>query len=110
MAASSDDLGDIHAQLTETYKRLVSPREEPLIVKGEAVLDADGKPLTIMVYPTAAELQAANAFLRDNKITAAAPEGSALDDLKKLAEKRRELRQSRKAVVPDPYEQLPQLQ
>lgn len=110
MAASSDELGSIHAQLAETYKRLVSPRLEPLIVRGEPVLDDDNKPVMVTVYPSAAELQAANAFLRDNKITAPAEEGSALDDLRKLAEQRREARRSRKAVLPDPYEQLPHLQ
>lgn len=110
MTAPVDALGDIHAQLAETYKRMVSPREEPLIVKGEAVLDGDGQPMTITVYPSAAELQAANAFLRDNKITAAPAEGSALDDLQKLMQKRREARAKRPAVVDDPYATMPQLQ
>lgn len=105
--ASTEDLGDIHASLTATYKRLISPRQEIIMVKGEPLLDDAGNPRTMTVYPTAAELQAANAFLRDNKITAAAPEGSALDELRQLAEKRR---QGRKAVVADPYATLPPLQ
>jgi hypothetical protein len=105
--ASTDELGDIHASLTATYKRLISPREEVMVVKGEVLLDDLGNPRTITVYPTAAELQAANAFLRDNKITAAAPEGSALDELHKLAEKRRS---KRRDIVADPYANLPPLQ
>lgn len=110
MTAPVDALGDIHAQLTETYKRMIAPREEPLIIKGEAQLDDDGKPIMVTVYPSAAELQAANAFLRDNKITAAPKEGSALDELQKLMEQRRAARAKRPAVVDDPYATLPQLQ
>lgn len=110
MTAQVDELGDIHAQLASTYKRMVSPREEPLLIKGEAQLDGNGDPIMVTVYPSAAELQAANAFLRDNKITAAPAEGSALDDLQKLMQKRRDARAKRPAVVADPYATLPQLQ
>lgn len=110
MTAPVEKLGDIHTQLAETYKRMISPREEPLIVRGEPVLDDDGKPVMVTVYPSAAELQAANAFLRDNKITAAPTEGSALDELHKLAQARRDARARRPAVLDDPYGTLPKLQ
>ncbi len=110
MTAPIDALGDIHTQLAETYKRMISPREEPLLIKGEPVLDENDQPIMHTVYPSAAELQAANGFLRDNKITAAPTEGSALDELQKLAEKRREARAKRPAVLADPYATLPSLQ
>jgi len=110
MTAPIDALGDIHAQLAETYKRMISPREEPLIIKGGPALDADGQPIMKTVYPSAAELQAANGFLRDNKITAAPTEGSALDELQQLMQKRRDARAKRPAVIADPYATLPNLQ
>jgi hypothetical protein len=110
MTAPVDALGDIHAQLAETYKRMISPREEVIFVKGEPLLDDAGQPVTQTVYPSAAELQAANAFLRDNKITAAPQEGSALDELQQLMQKRHDARAKRPAVLADPYATLPNLQ
>lgn len=110
MTAPTDALGDIHVQLAETYRRMISPREEIVLVKGEPLLDEAGNPVTQTVYPSAAELQAANSFLRDNKITAAPQEGSALDELQQLMQKRRDARAKRPAVLADPYATLPNLQ
>jgi hypothetical protein len=90
MTADVKILGDIHTQLAMTYRQLVSPRQEPLFTKdGEPVM-VEGVHATRTVYPTAAELAAANAFLKQNNITAAPEEDSSLDALRdQLAQRRR---------------------
>ena len=89
MTADNKILGDIHQQLAATYKQLVSAREEPLFTKdGEPVL-VDGVHVTRTVFPTAAELAAANAFLKQNNITAKPEEGDDMDELRKQLSQRR---------------------
>lgn len=96
MTADADVLGGIHRQLAETYARLVSPRQEIIMVKGEPVLDDEGNPRTHTVYPSAAELAAANAFLKQNNITASPKTDQGLQELEaQLA------RRARRKVLPD---------
>ena len=65
---------------------------------GEPILDADGNQVMRTVYPTAAELSAANAFLKQNNITAAPQEDDGLAELQKqLAQQRKR----RAPVMPD---------
>jgi len=98
MTADNKILGEIHQQLAATYKRLISPREEPVFDKeGQPVL-IDGEPVTRVVYPTAAELAAANAFLKQNNITSK-PEDS--DDLKELRDQLSQRRRRAPPVLPD---------
>lgn len=108
MTASADELGRVHAQLTQVYLALVTPREEPLFSKdGAPLLGADGEQLTRTVYPTAAELAAANTFLKNNNITAVVGDTGALDDLAaRLQAKRQQARANRPALA-DPYAELP---
>ena len=96
--AKIEELGELHALITQVYKELLLPREEPLMVKGEPVLDPDGMPIMRKVYPSAAELAAINAFLKNNSVTASPDQDSALTDLKKMMEERRK---SRKPALPD---------
>ena len=101
--ASTDSLGEIHLALAETYKRMIAPREELILVKGEPLLDEDDNPRTHTVYPSAAELAAANAFLKNNNITATPTSNDALDELKALMQKRTQ----RKPVLADPHALFP---
>jgi len=98
MAADSKELGDLHKQLAGVYLNLIKPRMQPVIVKGEAVLDAEGNVLMVEVMPTAAELAAAGAFLKQNNVTAVAHES---DDLKQLQKQLAERRRNRAPVLPD---------
>ncbi len=94
MTADVKLLGTIHTQLANTYLRMVSPREEPVFTKdGEPVL-IEGVPMMRTIYPSAAEVAAANAFLKQNNITAAADDGG------DLAELQDQLRQRRKRAKP----------
>ena len=101
--ASTETLGDIHNQLAATYKRMIAPREEVMVVKGEVILDEDGNPRTYTVYPSAAELAAANAFLKNNNITATPAGNNALSELAELMAKRKAVR----PVLADPFAHLP---
>jgi len=108
MTASTDTLGVVHERLAEVYLEMVSVREEPILNKdGEAVLHPKtGEPVMRKVFPTAAELAAANAFLKANNITAVVGNSSALDELqRKLAEKRQAGRN--RPALADPYADLP---
>lgn len=109
MTATTDVLGQVHERLAAIYLEMVSVREEPLFDKeGQPLLHPEtGEPLTRKVYPTAAELTAANAFLKANNITAVVGKSDALDELqRKLAEKRAASRN--RPAVADPYAQLPE--
>lgn len=105
MTASTDELGVVHQQLAALYKQLLQPREEVIVVGGEVLLDEDGKPRTRTVYPSAAELAAANAFLKNNNITASAQSNDALKELQELMEKRRT--KTIRPVLSDPFAHLP---
>lgn len=105
MTASTDDLGVVHQQLATLYKQLLQPREEVLIVGGEVLLDDDGKPRTRTVYPSAAELAAANAFLKNNNITATPAANDALKELQELMQKRQA--KAPKPVLADPFAHFP---
>lgn len=98
MTADQSTLAAIHRQLADTYRSLVSPRDEPVFTKdGEPVL-VDGVQVTRKVFPTAAELAAANAFLKQNNITAKAEDS---DDLAALRDQLAERRKRSKPVLPD---------
>jgi hypothetical protein len=98
MAADSKELGGLHEQLTAVYLQLIKPRLQPVIVKGETVLDREGNVLLVEVMPSAAELAAAGAFLKQNNITAIPGES---DDLKQLQQQLAERRRNRAPVLPD---------
>jgi len=106
MTASTDDLGAVHQQLAALYKQLLQPREEVIVVGGEVLLDSKtGEPRVRMVYPSAAELAAANSFLKNNNITATPAGNDALKELEELMKKRRE--KAPKPVLPDPFAHFP---
>lgn len=101
MTADVKTLGDIHRQLAETYRQMVSPREEPVFTKdGEPVM-VEGVQMTRTVYPTAAELAAANAFLKQNNITASPEED---EGMAALQEQLKQRRRKRAPVLPDDYD------
>lgn len=106
MTASTDALGKLHQQVADTFLRMIEPRQEVIMSKGEPVLDEEGNPRTYTVYPTAAELQAANAFLKANNITAVVGDSEALTALQEKLQAKRALSRNRPAV-PDPYAELP---
>jgi hypothetical protein len=86
MSASNDTLKAIHAALAETYNQIVRPR---VVTK----TDSEGKTYEEKVFPTAAELAAANGFLKQNNITATPEDDPGLAELRKqLAESRRRRR------------------
>lgn len=88
MTASVDALGHLHASLAAVFQEILSVREEPLVVGGEVVMK-DGEPVMRKVYPSAAEMAAVAAFLKNNSITAVAGNESKLDELRELMAKRR---------------------
>ncbi len=111
MTASVKELGDLHAAQARILADLLRGRQEPLVKGGEVVLDEDGKPVMITVYPSAAELAAVNTFLKQNNITAT-PEGSdALDQLRQQMEQRRASRKRPQTLselgLEDPLAGLP---
>lgn len=89
MTASEELLGMLHQAAVATALAMLSPRQVPLMVKGEAVLDDENQPVMITVYPTAAELAAATTLLKNNNITCAPSEGGAVDELQKKLDARR---------------------
>ena len=105
MTASTDDLGAVHQQLAALYKQLLQPREEVIVVGGEVLLDKDGEPRVRTIYPSAAELAAANSFLKNNNITATPASNDALKELEELMKKRRE--RAPKPALPDPFAHFP---
>lgn len=105
MTASTDDLGAVHQQLATLYKQLLQPREEVILVQGEALLDKEGNPRVRMVYPSAAELAAANAFLKNNNITATPAGNDALKELEELMKKRQA--KATRPVLADPFAHFP---
>jgi hypothetical protein len=81
-SAKEDALGTLHRLMTEQFTLLLGGKlTRPIYDKeGNKVGDET-------LTATAAELSVIRAFLKDNEITAAMDEGSALDQLrKKLAE------------------------
>lgn len=91
MTADVTVLNEIHRALAETYRQMVSPREVTRVGK-------DGEEVTETVYPTAAELNAANAFLKQNNITSSPGDDPGIEKLREAIASRR----ARKApVLPD---------
>lgn len=109
MTASTDDLGNVHQQLAELYKQILTPREEVIVVGGEVLVDkVTGEPRTRMVYPSAAELAAANTFLKNNNITASPATNNALDEMRALLAKRQAKAPAAKTLgLADPFEHFP---
>lgn len=89
MTASEELLGMLHQAAVATALSMLSPRKIPLMAKGEPVLDDEGMPVMVTVYPTAAELAAATTLLKNNNITCAPSEGGAVDELQKKLDARR---------------------
>ena len=99
MAASEELLGMIHEATARTFAQMVQPRQAPVMKAGEPVLDEEGQPIMMTVYPTAAELAAATTFLKNNSITCKPGEDSAVAELEAAMNKRREKRQA--LLLPD---------
>lgn len=100
MTASEEELGKLHQAAVSIALAMLSPRTVPMMVKGEPLLDAEGAPVMMTVYPTAAELAAATTLLKNNSITCAPSEGGAVDELQKKLDERRARRQL-PPVLPD---------
>lgn len=110
MTATVDALGALHAMLAEVYTQVLAGREEPVIANGEIVRDAEGNPVMKKVPPSAAELAAINAFLKNNNITAVQGNEGALDALRKQLEERRKGKLPLTAAAftpPDPFATVP---
>lgn len=86
-AASEDQLGLIHKQLTEWAIDLLSGNLT------ETTFDKEGNPHERVLRPSAAELAVIRAFLKDNDIRAVAGEDNAVARLKKKLEEQRQRRQ-----------------
>jgi hypothetical protein len=79
--ADEEFLGGIHTSFAEWCKTVL--QGVPLLDKdGAAVLKPDGQPW--LVPPSHGHMNVIRQFLKDNKIEAMAPKGSALDDLSDL--------------------------
>jgi len=104
-AATAESLGELHQMLADTYKQMIAPREMPIMVKGEPLLDEDGNVRTYTMYPTAAETAAAATFLKNNNIVAPTGNTDALAELAELMEKRKSVKL--RPVLTDPYAEIP---
>jgi hypothetical protein len=103
--ASDDLLGQLHELTTLTMLQMARPREEIVMTKEGPLLDDAVQPVMRTVYPTAAELSAAIAFLKNNNITCVASDDNAMGELKKLMETKRN---KRKLVMPDTLDSMPE--
>ncbi len=86
MPASEDILGVLHDL---TAASLIAK------LKGIPVLDEAGQPTGETIPPSAADIQAAAKFLKDNNITCTPDEGNKLGELEGRLKKRQERRASR---------------
>jgi len=79
--ATEEELGPVHRGLAQWCLDIM--KGVPLLDKeGHAVLKEDGQPW--LVPPSPAHLNVIRQFLKDNRIEAEAPPGSALGDLSDL--------------------------
>jgi hypothetical protein len=80
-AADEDSLGTLHRLMTEQFLRLLGGKlTRPIYDKEGSEVGEE------VIHATAAELSVIRAFLKDNEITAAMDQGTALDALRqKLA-------------------------
>lgn len=90
MAADETVLGDLHTAVASALSIAMKGQELPGFV------DEDGEehPPTILP-PSAAIIQAATKFLKDNNITCVADKGNALGELEDIMRNRRQARASR---------------
>lgn len=86
MAANEDVLGVLHEL---TAKALMDK------LKGIPILDEDGQPTGEVLPCSAADIQAAAKFLKDNSITCAPSDDNHVGDLKKRLEEKAQRRASR---------------
>lgn len=86
MAASQDVLGQLHELTT---RALIEK------IKGIPILDEDGQPTGEVIPCSAADLQAASKFLKDNDITCAPSDDNALGELEQKLKDRQARRASR---------------
>lgn len=86
MAANEDLLGLIH---DATAHAILSK------LKGTEITDEDGN-VTGTIPPTAADIQAAAKFLKDNNITCAPSDDNKMGELRDALDKKNERRENRK--------------
>jgi hypothetical protein len=78
--ATEKELSEVHGGLAQWCLDIM--KGVPLTKDGQAVLKPDGQPW--LVPPSPAHLNVIRQFLKDNRIEAEAPKGSALGDLSDL--------------------------
>lgn len=100
MAASEKALNELHNAVANVLTHKMSVREVERVVK----IDGEEQVVKETVEPTAAELAAAIAFLKNNNITAVPEEDSALAELQKQVAA---ARAKRRPVLPDPHAHMP---
>ena len=86
MAANEDELGSLHSLTTKVLM---------LKLAGTPILDEDGKPTGEIIPPSAADIQAATKFLKDNNITCAPSENNEIGALEASLKERQRRRNSR---------------
>jgi len=101
MTADIKVLKETHSELADTYRQVVRVRQEPVLNRDNEPVIVNGEVLMRTVYPTAAELSAANAFLKQNNITAEPEKGDDLDELRKQVARSR-----RRRPVMDDFDSL----
>lgn len=89
MAANEDFLGLLH---DATAKALMAK------LKGTEVLDPDTGEVAHVILPTAADIQAAAKFLKDNNITCAPSDDNKLGELRDALADRNKRRETRRAT------------
>lgn len=98
--ATESALSELHGHLARALTEIVKGAEVQEVVDA---VDEDGelirKVITVRKLPTAAELQAAAKFLKDNSITADPGESAAIGELEQALAERRAKRTSRPALA-----------
>lgn len=92
MAANEGKLGELHNKVAEVLSEALDGQ----VIPGE-VDEETGEVSVVKIPPSAAILQVAAKFLKDNNITCTPSEGNALGELRDKMEARRQARELRKA-------------